>query len=295
MSARLVTLSLLLVAGPASAQPIGSEGVRIHWGADTGVVLGSLIVAGLATRIAVDEKARWTRELFPFDEPVKRNYSPAAAHTSDLLLATTVVAPLALQFHTGFDRAGGARALIYGETLAVNLAMNSVMKSLVGRPRPYCYCDDPAARALMEGDPHEARLSFYSGHASTAFAAAVGGAYLFSQSSEDTAARTAVWASSLMLATATSNLRVRAGRHFYSDVLAGAVLGTGLGLMVPVLHHDGRPAHALAPAEWIAIGTAPLAGALVSQWVPFTQPVPHTQLLPWVAGSGGGVLLAGLF
>jgi membrane-associated phospholipid phosphatase len=204
-----------------------------------------------------------------------------------------VVAPLALQLRDGFDGESGTRALIYGETLAVDLAINGVTKVLVGRPRPYVYSDDEAARAKVAADPRDAHLSFFSGHASTAFAAAVGGAYLFSQSSDDVRARTAVWASSLALAGATADLRVRAGKHFYSDVLTGAVVGSGVGLLVPALHLGG--ARPLTPSEWIAIGTAPLAGALVAQLMPLPQHAPAAHLLPWLTGQGGGVMVAGRF
>jgi len=147
----------------------------------------------------------------------------------------------------------------------------------------------------VDRNPRDARLSFYSGHASTTFAAAVGGAYLFSQSSDDPVARTAVWASSLMLAGATSNLRVRAGKHFYSDVLAGAAIGTGVGVLVPALHLQGQ-ARPLLPAEWIAIGTAPLAGALLSQVLPLPERSSlQARAVPWVTGKGAGVMVAGAF
>jgi len=281
----------LLVAAPAAAQ---TEPLRARWPADAAVTVGALAVAGLATRIPIKGEP-WAHELLPIDERVKLNFSPPAARLSDLLAGVTVLAPLALQLRGGLDEAGGTRALIYGETIAANLALNGVTKALVGRPRPYSYSGDPAALAQIELDPRDARLSFYSGHASTTFAAAVGGAWLFSQSSDDPVARTAVWASSLMLAGATSDLRVRAGKHFYSDVLAGAAIGAGVGVLVPALHLGGQ-AHPLFPGEWIAIGTAPLAGALLAELLPMPQRSPlQAQALPWVTGKGAGVMLAGAF
>jgi membrane-associated phospholipid phosphatase len=290
--------ALLVAAAPASAQT-APEPLQSRWPVDAATIVGSLAVAALATRIALDENARWPRELLRIDEAVKLNFSPTAAKTSDLLVGVTVLAPLAVQWSGGFNRASGQRSLVYGETIAANLALNGLTKALVGRPRPYTYSGDPAARAEIARNPRDARMSFYSGHASTAFAAAVGGAYLFSQSSDDPGARTAVWATSLMLAGATSNLRVRAGKHFYSDVLAGAAIGAGVGWLVPALHFGGREPHALAPAEWIAIGTAPLAGALLSQLVPFGErdhpALAGAHLCPWMTSSSGGVMLSGLF
>jgi membrane-associated phospholipid phosphatase len=284
---RWVPIAVLLVTARASAQ----EPLRARWPADVAVSAGALLAAGLATRLPVNGEP-WARQLLPVDERVKLNFSPPAARWSDALAAVTVLGPLALQLRSGLDEAGGARALVYGETIAANLALNGVTKALVGRPRPYSY--NTAARAEVERDPRDARLSFYSGHASTTFAAAVSGAFLFSQSSDDPVARTAVWASSLMLAGATSNLRVRAGKHFYSDVLAGAAIGTGVGVLVPALHLQAR-ARPLLPAEWIAIGTAPLAGALLSQVIPLPERPFQLGALPWVTGKGAGVMVAGAF
>jgi hypothetical protein len=89
---------------------------------------------------------------------------------------------------------------------------------------------------------------------------------------------------------------VRAGRHFYSDVLTGAVMGAAVGWAVPALQLGHCPA--LAPGEWVAITTAPLAGAALSQLVriPADVTVPlHAQVVPWLGGGTGGVSLAGRF
>jgi membrane-associated phospholipid phosphatase len=290
---RISLAAVLLVAAPASAQ---TEPLRAHWTTDAAVTVGALAVAGLATRLPLGGDGPWAHQLLPVDERVKANFSPPAARWSDVLAGVTLLGPLALQLRGGFDEAGGTRALIYGETIAANLALNGVTKVLVGRPRPYSYSDAPDARAQVQGSPRDARLSFYSGHASTTFAAAVAGSYLFSQSSDDPVARTAVWASSLMLAGATSNLRVRAGKHFYSDVLAGAAIGAGIGVLVPALHFGGHAPHALLPGEWVAIGTAPLAGALLSQVLPLPERTPlQARAVPWVTGKGAGLMVAGVF
>ena len=50
-----------------------------------------------------------------------------------------------------------------------------------------------------------------------------------------------MWGFELALAGATANLRTRAGRHFYSDVIVGAIVGAGVGFAVPRLH--GGPAY----------------------------------------------------
>jgi membrane-associated phospholipid phosphatase len=306
-----------LLAAPAASAQMGDGGrpIAASLTVDGAVIAGALALTALASLVPVDTSARWPRELLPIDEPVKRNFSAAAARTSDVLVALVAVTPLALQLGRGWDADTGRRSLVYGETIALSLALNAATKYLVARPRPYVYNRDPQVAAYARGQRKDSHLSFYSGHAATAFAAAAGGAYLYSQSTGDTRARTAVWAGTLALAGATANLRVRGGKHFYSDVAVGAVAGTGLGLAVPLLHQRGQARNRLTTPEWVAIAAAPLAGAALSQLLPMaadiTTPLAGrgrpgaitttAVLLPWICppssggggGGGGGLTLLG--
>ena len=317
MRAACVTCTAFIViaavarASPAAAAELDAPPaptIRTDLALDGGIIAGALALTAAARLLPVDSTIRWRRELVPFDEPVKANFSARAAQLSDVLVTVTALTPLALQAGQGFGPDTAGRALVYGETIATTLALNSVAKYLVARPRPYVYNRDAAVEEYARLHEKDSHLSFYSGHAATAFAAAVSSGYLFTQSSDDPAARTAVWASGLFLAGATANLRVRAGKHFYSDVLLGAVAGAGVGLALPALHYRGRPTHALTTPEWIAIASAPLAGALASQLLPLpsdvTLPLPRAltgaipsraAVLPWVSGAGGGLLLSGRF
>jgi membrane-associated phospholipid phosphatase len=202
----------------------------------------------------------------PIDDHLKGRYSSQAAHTSDILLAMDVTTPVALFVGRGLDRETGKRIAIYGETILASMALDSVVKAAVGRPRPYVYSDDPALVAHAEGEGKDSHYSFYSRHASTTFSASVAGAYLFAQSTPDTHARAAVWGVELALAAATADLRTRAGMHFYSDVLTGAVVGSGLGILVPYLH--GGPKVRLSKLEWMAIAVGTLLGIAAGELMP---------------------------
>jgi membrane-associated phospholipid phosphatase len=282
MRTRHLTPALLVVllALPARAEaplaPVASAAVveappplRLSWVYDGGAVAASAAAIGLSTLISVDTSIRWHTQILPIDDHLKGRYSSTAAHTSDVLLAVDVVAPVALFAGRGFDREVGKRVAIYGETILAGLALNSVVKYAVGRPRPYAYSDDPAVVAYAEGQGKDSRLSFYSGHASTTFSASVAGAYLFAQSTSDLNARAAVWGAELALAGATADLRTRAGKHFYSDVMVGAVVGSGLGVLIPYLH--GGPKVRLSKREWLAIVLGPLVGIAVGELLPVGQ------------------------
>ena len=221
---------------------------------------------GLATVIPVDHSSTWRTQLLPVDEHLQGRYSAKAARLSDVILGIDVAVPVALFAGRGFDRESGKRVFVYSETLLVALALDATVKPLVSRPRPYTYSNDPAVTDFAKSQGNDARLSFYSRHASTTFAASVAGAYLFAQSSTDTNARAAVWGIELAMASATADLRTRAGMHFYSDVLAGALVGSSLGVLIPYLH--GGPTVHLSKMEWLAIVLGPLAGIALGELLP---------------------------
>jgi membrane-associated phospholipid phosphatase len=286
----------LLSPSPARAQDTAPAEPRVRWALDGSITGAAVLGTALVALIPVDTSTRWRTQLLPFDRRLEGRTSSSAARTSDILATVDVVMPLGLLLgQTGMNEAYGKRTLLYGETVMVSLLLNGVTKYLVARPRPYVYSDDPRVQDYARSQGKDSHLSFYSGHASTTFAASVAGAYLFAQGTADKRARAAVWGFELAAAGATANLRTRAGKHFYSDVLVGAVVGAAIGFAVPRLH--GGPRIALAPAEWVAIGSAPLAGALVAQLLPapadLTVPLPV--VLPWLAPSGGGVMLARAF
>jgi membrane-associated phospholipid phosphatase len=269
----------------------------VRWAVDGAITGAAALTTALAGLIPVDTTTRWQRQLLPFDRRLEGRTSASAAKTSDVLITVDVLTPLGLMLgQTGMNEAYGKRALIYGETLAISLALNGVTKYLVGRPRPYVYSDDARIQAYAQRQGKDSHLSFYSGHSSVSFAASVAGAYLFAQNTTEKAARATVFGFELALAAATANLRTRAGKHFYSDVIVGALVGAAVGYAVPRLH--GGPKVELSAAEWTVIGTAPVAGVVIAQLLPakadLTVPL-DALLLPWATPSGGGLMLARVF
>ena len=271
-------LLVLLHAAPLRAEPAPPAAagetsmaepaptLRLGWLGD-GATLGLATAAlGLATLIPVDTDSRWRTQLLPIDDHLKGRYSARASQISDVLVGIDVAVPVGLFAGRGFDRETGKRVAVYGETLLVSLALDSLVKPLVSRPRPYVYSNDPAVAAYAASAGEDAHLSFYSRHSATTFCASVAGAYLYAQSTSDTNARAAVWGTELALAGATADLRTRAGKHFYSDVLVGATVGAGLGALIPYLH--GGPKVHLSKLERLAIILGPLVGVAVGELLP---------------------------
>jgi membrane-associated phospholipid phosphatase len=104
------------------------------------------------------------------------------------------------------------------------------MKVLVRRSRPVMYTSGATAATKIRSS----QLSMPSGHAAIAFATAT--TYLVLSGQEHLPHRAR---NTLLLyggAVSVSSLRVVAGKHFPTDAIAGAVLGSLLGWLVPAIH-----------------------------------------------------------
>jgi membrane-associated phospholipid phosphatase len=133
-----------------------------------------------------------------------------------------------------------ANALVVVEATALAVALNGVVKLVVARQRPYVHFRD-SSLAPPDAD---ANLSFYSGHTNLAFAVAVASGTVASMRGYRLAP--VVWATSLPWAAVTGYLRIAADRHYLTDVLTGALIGSAVGFLVPFVFHrasaSGDPA-----------------------------------------------------
>jgi len=235
-----------------------------------GLVIGGALALGFGLSLIPmrEHRALWQHEIFgDTDDPVHTSFSPRAAQISDGILAAAVAAPVVYLTGGTIEDADGDRLLIYGESLAINLAVFEGAKHLVQRPRPYLYSTSPAVARYAADQGDDAYQSFYSGHAATAFCAATAGAYLVGASAGSSAQRALAWGGGFAAAAAAANLRVRAGKHFYSDVVIGGVVGLAIGYAVPALHADGKP-YVPSFADVGAAVAGLLGGSLVSELLP---------------------------
>jgi len=267
----VVLACMVWSAAPARADEDVIPGHSVDRPVD-GAVHGLAVGAALAFSLIPmrESPTLWVGELLELDTGVRNQFSRRAAHISDALLAASLAAPMVYLTGSTIDDADGDRLLIYTESLAINAAIAQGTKRLVQRPRPYRYSKDPEVRRYAESEGDDGWMSFYSGHASLSFGAAVTGAYLLGASSDNKLSRGLGWGVGMMAATATANLRVRAGKHFYSDVLVGAVVGMAVGYIVPALHADGKP-YVPDGQEVLAAGAGILGGMLISQLIPLEK------------------------
>lgn len=119
------------------------------------------------------------------------------------------------------------------EGALLNAGLINLTKTLARRPRPFVFNGEaPLALKLKQ----EARYSFFSGHTAVSSYFTFAGAQMYNDIYPDSRYKSTVWATAAVLPLLTGYGRMRAGKHFLSDVLVGYGVGALLGILVPRLH-----------------------------------------------------------
>lgn len=217
-------------------------------------VTGGLVIGWLVTEYGVKSALAPTRCLWcaanAFDTGVRRVFNPQleasesgrpGADVASTVLGFAVVPLAVLGLDAWWAHEGGALAtafpidlMLVVEAAFSALAVTQATKFLVGRARPYSVDASPELLASAHGGS-DRNLSFFSGHTSLAFSAVSAAATVATLRGYRYAWVT--WAVGLPLATATGVLRLAADKHWASDVLIGAAVGTAIGVAVPLLFH----------------------------------------------------------
>jgi membrane-associated phospholipid phosphatase len=211
----------------------------VSWKND-GLVLGAASLVALLGR-PVRERLVEPR-CFPCDEeavnPLDRDVVRWHSRSLDALSYVVEIAALITPAMSSVRAQGLSRnllkdLLVYSEVIAINSAANIVVKSVVARPVPRVYTTRfPELQRQARGYG-----SFYSGHCAHTTGALAANAVM-----GRLRGRKGIWPWMLVAggATLVSVARVGAGRHFYTDVVAGSLAGAAIGALVPRLHPGTR-------------------------------------------------------
>lgn len=213
---------------------------------ETGLLVGASIGLILEVGFTGQNRGPWCglacdpATVNPFDRTVIGWYNPNAARASDATLYLSIGIPfLAQAIDTAISKPSdgwkgyGKDVLVLAETLAVTAGITNFLKYTVGRARPFSYMDTLPDEVRLQRD---AGLSFPSGHTSMAFAMATSWSWLYMKRHPGGPGVVPVWIGSYALAATTALLRPVAGKHYWTDIMAGAAIGIGVGLLVPWLH-----------------------------------------------------------
>jgi membrane-associated phospholipid phosphatase len=232
-----------LVEAPAphdAASPVSSGDqttLKVDWLID-GSIAGAAVAAWVLPEVFKNSWApaacRWCSAP-GIDTSVRQavvwSNTATARLTSDILVGAVPVGLTLWDFFTA-NAKGGVRTasedlLVITEAMAIGGALSSITHLTTARERPYAYYGGGSG---VRGD----HLSFFSGHTTTVFAVAAATGYVAQTRGYDS------WpwfyAVGFTGAATMAYFRMAGDDHWFSDILVGAAVGTGVGLLVPWLH-----------------------------------------------------------
>ncbi|GAB4408871.1 MAG: hypothetical protein OHK0039_12210 [Bacteroidia bacterium] len=210
------------------------------WGGGYALTGTTTWLQGRVSPLSAGERALLNRQDLPaFDRVATYNWSLPVKQASDYVLIGSVLAPPALLLiHSDLRRDGKTLFPIWNEALVLTAGLTGLVKWLTLRPRPYNYLDPGGnypglAEELLSSD---ARLAFFSGHTSLTAVSAFVTARIIHDYFPDSPWRWVGWGTAIVLPAVAGWMRVRAGKHYPSDVIVGYLVGAAVGYTVPLLH-----------------------------------------------------------
>lgn len=252
-------------APPATAAVPGLTKLSYDWTVD-GIVTGALAASTLTLMLLDNQLAplqcKWCVP-GTIDGDLSKSVGWANPKTADTLsnvmqfaVPVGVMGFGLIQAYRFDDPAAGwSDVLLITQATSLAMLANVIVKYSVGRARPYVWQGTPD----LYPSATDANLSFFSGHVTFVFAVVVSGSTLFFM--QDMPGAPWVLGIGLAAASFTAYLRMAANKHYLSDVLVSAGVGSLVGWAVPYLFH--RPGRKGAPQ---AGDLMPAPGGIAIAW-----------------------------
>jgi membrane-associated phospholipid phosphatase len=159
----------------------------------------------------------------------------------------------------------GVDLLIVAEAGILAADLNQLVKFTAGRERPFVHVLTPDQKALTR-DPADNNLSFFSGHTCVTMAVAVAAGTTASLRKYSWAP--IVWVTGVPLSLTTGYLRIGADKHYFTDVMTGALVGALVGFAVPYVFHrpEDHPQATGASALPLRSAEAPTVFGFSGAW-----------------------------
>jgi membrane-associated phospholipid phosphatase len=167
------------------------------------------------------------------DRSASFNWSRPAAKASDFVMFGAIAAPALLYLDKNVRKDWAKVGVIWAETMALNTGITNLTKVLVKRTRPYVYNPNAPMDLKLKND---ARYSFFSGHTSVTSSMCFMTAKIYSDYNPNSKALPYIWTGAAIIPATAAFLRWRAGKHYFTDVLTGYIVGAAVGILVPHLH-----------------------------------------------------------
>jgi len=216
--------------------------LRYNWKVDlvvTGIAATGYVITAAAKSQLLPSDCRWC-DVNSFDKWGRDNikWGDTGAANKAVYVTGYALAPMAAfgldALAAGLDERLSdflPDALIIAEAAALSSFTTELVKIATGRQRPNAHFGGGST------SPRD-NNSFYSGHTSLAFSLAAASGTVATMRGYRFAPL--VWGTGMAIAATTGYLSIAADRHYLTDVIAGAVLGSAFGVGIPYLFHRPR-------------------------------------------------------
>lgn len=214
---------------------------ELKWGLDAPllgapIVLHGAVILGFGAgdRAHADAGIVLDRNsLSAFDRGATFHYSASTAKASDWMFLGVAAGSLAGMIVQQKGEQPLVPVVLAAESFLLTSSITNLTKELVQRPRPYRYNPDAPAQLHTEDEGY---LSFWSGHTANCAALTFTAASVLQRSDLSRGAKTGIWIGAATVPAVMGYLRVRSGKHFPTDVIAGYAVGAAIGWLVPYVH-----------------------------------------------------------
>lgn len=167
------------------------------------------------------------------DRSTAGNSDENAKNTSDYFFYGAMPAPLILLLDKEIRKDGLKVGLLYLEAMAITGVFYTGSSMIVGRFRPYTYNTSLPLEKRTSGS---GRNSFIAGHPALVATSTFFMAKVYSDYHPEMKNKWMLYTLAGGASLATGLLRIKAGEHFPTDVMAGIPVGVLSGILVPHLH-----------------------------------------------------------
>ena len=174
------------------------------------------------------------------DPKVLRRWDTNVGSISDKILLSSLALPVVMPVIGGNSSRHkmGVTYLIALEGMLANIALTDLTKVVARRRRPFTFYNDVVPIELQEKVFAKKGVlkSFFSGHTSVVACNSFLTAKFINDFYPESNIKPYAWATAIIIPSITGYLRVKAGKHFITDVLVGFLVGSTVGWVIPELH-----------------------------------------------------------
>lgn len=161
-------------------------------------------------------------------------YSLPAKKTSDYLVFACVATPFVLLMDENIKGEYFNVGVIVAQSYFVTSALVSFTKVVSERKRPLTYNENIDIKIRQNKDN---KNSFFSGHTALSFNGAILTAKIYDDFHPEKN-NTWIYATGAVAASTVGYLRLKAGKHYPTDIITGAVVGTASALLITELYKN---------------------------------------------------------